>query len=474
MSGANTWDNSAKWGLIDPVYPSGTGITTIIQKGSSAQNLSLNSQSVTIGELRIGDGGAGSGTWNITGPGMLNLQNTSGMAKIYTTGGTQTISANLQATGGIEFTGNSALLITHASTKITGGIKKSSTAATYFYYGSQIVDQNFEFASAGSINLGLSTTATFNNNFNLTGSGNRTIANNTPNGTGRLVLNGSISGDATTTLYLMSEGNRTNIIELQAINTHAGATLIGSNIEFHSINNLGLGAITFQTYARTLTYASGNTADITKNSSDDVRAVTLNIDTTINTGANNVTWENAVTGTSRLLKTGSGDLALLGNNSFNGATVSDGSLIAGHANALGGASKDISIEDTGRLEILEGISVSAATLTLESDAAFTFNLGATNVTSFSLSGNQIGDGTFSVLVNEGTGFAGAGAYTLLSVGGTFAADINAFQLDNLSTAQGTLDWSNGNLVFNAIPEPSAGLLLALAGFAFLLCRNRKG
>ncbi len=477
VAGAEQWDTSAKWGLSSPSYPNGAGQIIKILQTDTARTLSLNNLSVTASELRIGDGGTGTGRWTIS-TGTLNLQSSAPgvKTKIYTAGATATISANLQITGGVEFQGSSALLITNASTKITGDIKNAGSGNVYFNRSSMIAGQNVEIASGGFFNLGSGNTLannTFDNNFLLSGAGTRGIYSNTSGANARLVLEGNISG--VSNLILGTEDpSRNDTTELKGNNTgHSGATDIRTNIEFHSINNFGSGALTFSTSARTLTYSAGNTADITKTAANAARAVTLNADTTINTGTNNVTYANAVSGTRRLVKAGNGALTLLGNNSFVGATVSAGTLIVGHNNALGAASGDLIIRNGGRLEIQEGRTASVASLSLESDASFTFHLG-TGVTSLLVSGNQTGDGTFLVSIASTEPLAGS--YTLLSISGSAAASASAFSLDPLSAGLGTLEWSQGTgqLIFHAVPEPTAaGLLVLVAGGLALRRRNRR-
>ncbi len=58
---------------------------------------------------------------------------------------------------------------------------------------------------------------------------------------------------------------------------------------------------------------------------------------TIEVDSNTLTLSGVVSGNCSLAKTGSGTLTLSGINTYNGTTISDGTLKAGSANALGAA-----------------------------------------------------------------------------------------------------------------------------------------
>ncbi len=476
-AGAEQWDTTAKWTPAPVAYPDGVDVVARILRPDVNRTLSLNNLSLTVGELRIGDGGTGTGRWTISS-GTLNLQkSTPGeKAKIYVAGATTTISAKFQATGGVEFEGANAVLITNADTRITGGVKISSNGNVYLNRASMIAGQEVELAGYGFADLGSGSVLannTFDNDFLLSGVGGRGIFSNVGTNA-RLVLEGDISGSNNLILGVDNPAFN-NTTELKGNNTaHSGNTDIRTHLLFHSIQNLGSGALTFSTTARTLTFAAGNTADLTKTAADAARAVALNVSTTIDTGGNDVTFANALTGTQGLVKTGVGSLALLGDNSFVGATVSAGTLVAGHDNALGSASGGLTLAAGGHLELLEGVTASVASLSLVSSASFTFHLGG-DATSLLVSGNQTGDGTFLVSIAADEPLSGV--YTLLSIQGSVAASAAAFELDVLSTGLGFLDWdaATGTLAFHAVPEPTtAGLLLLAAGGAVLCRRNRRG
>ncbi len=484
-SGSQYWNNSVKWGLNppdDPQYPSGVDVVAKILRlgGTSNQTLRLDNLNLTLGELRIGEGGDGSRLWGLNGSignvATITLSKSSGMGIISTNGATTTLGSSLTilATGGVEFQGNSTLLIAGGGTKITGGVKHSGGGGVYLYRGSMIADQEVELAG-GNMVLGTSsqTYNTFNSNFTLTGTVAtfRGIYSNTFGTT--LRLTGNITGDTSLRIGVDNYANG-DVTELTGNNNYAGSTDIRTNVLFHSVANFGLGGITFSTTARTLTHAEGNTADITTNSNNAVRTVDLGVNTTIDTGANDVVYANAVTGAGRLIKEGEGSLRLDGANSFAGTTVAEGKVIAGSSVALGLTTADLEIGADGALEILDGLTVTVGNLELESGAILGFHLGEIG-SQLLVSGDQIGDGTFTISIAPGLGFA-QGAYTLLSMTGSAQAGLSAFVLDAASLDHGTLEWDQGNgeLIFHAIPEPSTAAFVLLGGIgAFAGLRRRR-
>lgn len=396
------------------------------------------------------------------------------MPVIYAGGGTIHLRAAITTTQGLDIQGTSAVLLNNAASSITGGITKSSGGSLYLYHSAPVVDQTIDW-KVGPIHLGTGANAvnnTFNNDMNLNGSGDRAIYNNTGAGSlnARLLLTGDLTGTAS--LLLATEGtDRDNVTELTGTNHYEGTTKIRTHVAFHSIDNFGQGAVTFETTARTLSYEAGNTADLTKNYLNQTRAVTLSVNTTVDTGANDVTWQNAVTGTGRLIKAGSGALTLAGANSYAGTTINAGTVVAERASALGG---DAVLGASGKLEV--GTAVSVTSLSLTSGAAFAFRLGDDPAT-LTVSGNQTGNGTFTISIDPQGALTGA--YTLISIGGSAAASSDAFVLDSAASALGYLDWNqvNGELTFHTaavVPEPTTGaLLLVVLGGAAWRLRGRR-
>ncbi len=73
------------------------------------------------------------------------------------------------------------------------------------------------------------------------------------------------------------------------------------------------------------------------------------------TGSSNTTLAGVVSGTGALLKTGSGKLTLSTNNTYSaGTTVSDGTLVVGHVNALG--TGGLAINNSATTQLQAGLS----------------------------------------------------------------------------------------------------------------------
>ncbi len=472
------WTDSARWGLTSPAYPSGVDVVAKLLRPGANATMRVDNLSLTLGELRF-EGGAGTPRWSSMNgtagnTATITLSKSSGMGVIYNAGGTTTLGSSLTllATGGVEFQGSTALLIAGGNTKIEGGIKHSSAGNVYIYRSSMIVDQAVEL-TAGFINLGTSNAIynTFNNHFTLTGTtaNFRGIYSNAA-GT-RLTLTGNITGTAS--LLLGADDAALNDeTELRGTNSYTGDTRIATHVLFNGIHNFGKGKISFTIANRILTYAAGNTADLTTNSDNEVRSVDLVVNATINTGSNDVTYANAMTGAGRLTKTGNGKLTLNGANSFAGATITEGTVVAGHASALGLSTANLEIGANGRLEIQEGLNITVNELELGDGAMLAFHLGEV-ASQLLVTGDQIGDGTFTITIEPGVGLE-AGTYTLVSIAGSVEAGASAFVLDPASLGYGSLEWdqANGELMFHAIPEPSTGVL-ALMGLAGALYGFRR-
>ncbi len=465
-SGPQQWDNATKWG-VNP-YPSAAGIITRIERTATADTLSLNNLTVTTGQLRIGDGGTGTGSWTLN-HGTLQLQGPA--PEIYAGGATTYLRANLQAASGVTFTGPNTLLVTNTATRIGGPITISGGGHIYLYTPEMTGTGMITLSGNGSIRLGTgSGTATFANPFTLSGEGTtRAIVNNSAGSALTVILSNNITGNANLILSTEQVVHR-SITELQGANSYTGSTEIRTDLRFHSLANLGAGALSFTTNARTLFYAASNTADLTTNLSGNARALTLNTSTTIDTGANHVTYTNAVSGSGTLVKSGNGSLTLQGNNTLGTYTISQGSLQAAHRNALGGATGNVTLKSDGELALAEGHTIEVGDLTLESGATFRFHLGA-NTTQLDITGDQSGSGFFEIAL-EAQGPLQSTPYTLMTFGAN--REISGFTLASSSNVEGQLLWDsqNGILSFQAVPEPSITFLLTSSAAALLLLYRR--
>lgn len=200
----------------------------------------------------------------------------------------------------------------------------------------------------------------------------------------------------------------------------------------------------------------------------------------------------------RIGKSGTGTMRLTSLNSYQGGTtITGGTLIAGHAWALGGGAVDVA-----------GGALSTTVANLNAGGAFTLGTGGT----LALNGTELGRITLSANQNLSiTGGAwmidlasgvdqilgsGTGVFSItggtLNLGGAMTADmygantydlISGFSSGSVSglviAGYDTSNWSamlndQGVLSFTAVPEPSAyGLLGAGAFAAAALARRRR-
>jgi len=144
----------------------------------------------------------------------------------------------------------------------------------------------------------------------------------------------------------------------------------------------------------------------------------------------------AQAGSAKLKKTGKGRLELSGANTFNGGVdIDDGTVVAGHADALGASGNTVTI-NKGKLEVSSGITLSQGTIN-----------GAASGTGKSMIG---GAGTVSTL----TIGSGNNEVSYLSPGrgisSSLTPSLKAVDLDTGTDAIGnftvnTLNWNNGGV-----------------------------
>ncbi len=468
--GNNVWGNSVKWGLPSG-YPDDSGIIVELHRVGAATALSLDGLSITIGELHVGVGGSGSSAWTISGGspgGVLQLDNATAPAKIRALAGTTTISAQMLAQNGVTFEGAYSVILTNTQTVLNGGIAVNGGGNIYLNRASMAGNSTIALNASGSVRIGGNAdTAVLANNFTVAAGGLRGIYGYTKQS---LTLSGNITGDGGV-LFGDERASNNAFIDLTGNNSYKGDTEIRSSIRFQSIDNFGEGSLTFTTNDRTLTHATGNTADITVNRNGDTRAVALNSETTIDTGGNEVTYSNTISGSEALRKSGAGTLWLEGDNTFAGAIVAEGRLAARHANALGGGGAEVSVLDGGELYIDSATHLAVGDLLLDDSARIVFNLGGSpDTASLYVLGAVSGSGTVEIGIDIGAGIS-AGTYELALFEG--GGDLPVFSLDTLSSGYGQLLWDagTGTLSFQAIPEPGTVALL-VGGIALIAFRKR--
>ncbi|EEA1588313.1 autotransporter outer membrane beta-barrel domain-containing protein, partial [Salmonella enterica subsp. enterica] len=316
--------------------------------------------------------------------------------------------------------------------------------------GGTLVASNVEALGSGDVTdnatLELNTGGDFANNIGGTGrvvkSGDKTLTlsgTNTYRG-GTLISGGTLvasnvealgSGDVTdnATLEMNTGGDFANNIggtgsvvksgdktlTLSGNNTYRGGTTIsGGTLVATNVEALG----------------SGNVTD--------------NATLELNTGG---TFDNVISGSGQVVKSGDETLTLSGANSYSGATtISGGTLIATHVNALGTGAidnrasllldasgqftvTDLTTESGGNTEIGAGSTLQATTLTQKSDSTLTINLNSNTVdpvihaaSQVSLAGTLDITGVGDVLDSDPASTDDLDTFTLIASDKTIAGD----------------------------------------------------
>ncbi|EEO7447995.1 autotransporter outer membrane beta-barrel domain-containing protein [Salmonella enterica subsp. enterica serovar Kentucky] len=280
-------------------------------------------------------------------------------------------------------------------------------------------------------------------------------------GTGRVVK----SGDKTLTL---SGAN-----SYTGGTTISGGTLVASNVEALGsgdvtdnatlelntggdfANNIGGTGSVVKSGDKTLTlsgtnsYTGGTTISGGTLVANNVEAlgtgdVTNNATLELNTGGD---FDNAISGSGQVVKSGDKTLTLSGANSYSGATtISGGTLIATHVNALGTGAidnrasllldasgqftvTDLTTESGGNTEIGAGSTLQATTLTQKSDSTLTINLNGNTVdpvihaaSQVSLAGTLDITGVGDVLDSDPASTDDLDTFTLIASDKTIAGD----------------------------------------------------
>ena len=161
-------------------------------------------------------------------------------------------------------------------------------------------------------------------------------------------------------LILKPASGKTQVVEY--LTGAGGLKLDNSGVNDGTIVTLGFANQTSSTFSGTVVLdgngAAGETKIKVSNSRDDSGFAASDFgDTQTLSGV----ISNA-NGNKKLVKDGTGQLVLSGNNTFTGGVeVEDGTLVAGHANALG-ASNTVTITK-GKLEVENGVTLAPTTIT---------------------------------------------------------------------------------------------------------------
>ncbi|ENS4692927.1 autotransporter-associated beta strand repeat-containing protein [Salmonella enterica] len=401
-----------------------TGAGTLIL---NAENTYTGSTTISEGTL-IATNVEALGTGNVTDNATLEMN----------TGGD--FDNAISGSGQVVKSGDETLTLSGANS-YTGGTTIS---------GGTLVASNVEALGTGDI--------TDNATLELNAGGD--FANNI-GGTGSVVK----SGDKTLTL----SGSNT----YTGGTTISGGTLVASNVEALGsgdvtdnatlelntggdfANNIGGTGSVVKSGDKTLTlsgtnsYTGGTTISGGTLVANNVEAlgtgdVTNNATLELNTGGD---FDNAISGSGQVVKSGDKTLTLSGANSYSGATtISGGTLIATHVNALGTGAidnrasllldasgqftvTDLTTESGGNTEIGAGSTLQATTLTQKSDSTLTINLDSNTAdpvihaaSQVSLAGTLDITGVGDVLDSDPASTDDLDTFTLIASDKTIAGD----------------------------------------------------
>ncbi|HAF4935218.1 TPA: autotransporter-associated beta strand repeat-containing protein [Salmonella enterica] len=237
--------------------------------------------------------------------------------------------------------------------------------------------------------------------------------NVTDNATLELSTGGDFANNIGGTGSVVKSGDKT--LTLSGTNSYTGGTTIsGGTLVANNVEALGTG-------------------DVTNNA-------TLEL----NTGGD---FDNAISGSGQVVKSGDKTLTLSGANSYSGATtISGGTLIATHVNALGTGAidnrasllldasgqftvTDLTTESGGNTEIGAGSTLQATTLTQKSDSTLTINLDSNTAdpvihaaSQVSLAGTLDITGVGDVLDSDPASTDDLDTFTLIASDKTIAGD----------------------------------------------------
>ncbi|HEB7436940.1 TPA: autotransporter-associated beta strand repeat-containing protein [Salmonella enterica subsp. enterica serovar Havana] len=299
----------------------------------------------------------------------------------------------------------------------------------------------------------------------------------TDNATLELNAGGDFANNIGGTGSVVKSGDKT--LTLSGSNTYTGGTTIsGGTLVASNVDALGSGDVTDNatlemntggdfanniggtgsvvksgdktlTLSGTNSYTGGTTISGGTLVASNVEAlgtgdVTDNATLELNTGGD---FDNAISGSGQVVKSGDKTLTLSGANSYSGATtISGGTLIATHVNALGTGAidnrasllldasgqftvTDLTTESGGNTEIGAGSTLQATTLTQKSDSTLTINLNSNTVdpvihaaSQVSLAGTLDITGVGDVLDSDPASTDDLDTFTLIASDKTIAGD----------------------------------------------------
>lgn len=493
-SSNDSWSNEDNW--VNQIVAGGANFTATFDGSPGAARTVSLTEPVTISHIAITNWT--SGQWRISGNTLTLASPTTGKPTITTTGTGDSIriASLLAGSSGFEKLGSGRLHLNNANNSLTGGITIS--AGTLWTATAGTISNNTITLNGGDWLIDGSETHTYNNNIIL--SANTTILNINNTGHTR-ILGGIISQtDGPRTLRLAANSGDVQFV-LQGDNSYTGNTVIG-NANTSSVvvraehnNAFGTGSADVQFNIGSKTHDSdavelANNITISNKSfilrgqgRDDagsLRSVSGNntwagsVDTgtfgnaTIGVDSDTLTISGTISGSGAngLTKIGNGTLILNNTNTYtNGTAVHQGILQAEHDHSLAGG--NVSIASSATLSIATGVSLNVNTLTLEGTLAFSLN-HLFDVTKINVAQDQLGTGTYIVeITNNGIT---EGTYTLMNITGNHQATNFILGAPNSNYS---LDWSEGTLSLNVIPEPATPLFLLLSAVVPAFRRRLK-
>ncbi|MGF3598783.1 fibronectin-binding autotransporter adhesin ShdA [Salmonella enterica] len=390
----------------DNTYSGGTTISDGTLTADHADSLGTgavaNSGVLQVGEGELENTLSGSGSLVKTGTGKLTL------------GGDNSYSGGTTITGG-------TLTADHADSLGTGAI-----------------------ANSGVFKVGegeLKNTLSGSGSLVKTGTGELTLSGDNSYSGGTTIIGGTLTADHADSLGTGDVGNRG---VLQVGEGELENTLSGSG----SLVKTGTGELTL---SGDNTYSGGTT--ITGGTLMADHADSLGTGAIANSGVLQVgegELENMLSGSGSLVKTGTGELTLSGDNSYSGATtITDGTLIAANVNALGSGNIDnsgtlmldaegefnlanVATQSGATTELARGTTLNVDSLTQQADSTLNIDLSKANGESAITADSVTLGGTLNVTgIGSVTDSWTPEAYTYTLIGSDSAITTD---FDNLTVA----------------------------------------
>ncbi|EBX9172428.1 fibronectin-binding autotransporter adhesin ShdA [Salmonella enterica subsp. enterica serovar Kandla] len=354
-----------------------TGEGQIVKSGSdelivTGDNNYSGGTTISDGTL-IADHADSLGTGAVANSGVLQvgegeLENTlSGSGSLVKTGtGELTLSGDNDYSGGTTISGGT-LTADHADSLGTGAVANSGVL--------QVGEGELENTLSGSGSLV------------KTGTGELTLSGNNTYSGGTTITGGTLTADHADSL---GTGAVANSGVLQVGEGELENTLSGNG----SLMKTGTGELTL---SGDNSYSGGTT--ITGGTLIADNADSLGTGAIANSGVLQVgegELENTLSGSGSLVKTGTGELTLSGDNSYSGTTtITDGTLIAANVNALGGGDVDnagtlkldaegefnlanVTTQSGATTELSKGTTLNVDSLTQQADSTLNIDLSKTN------------------------------------------------------------------------------------------------